>query len=379
MSYHFQTEEAILARLGRYVGIETPSGNRDQMEKLNALMTEDLAEAGASVERVERPSGAVLKASIGEGDKQILLLGHRDTVFKMGDLAQNPYREETRDRETVLRGPGVLDMKAGDVMIVEMMRHFKDRLPEGWKLTALLNCDEEVGSHESEDLIREEARKSVCALVTEPSIPGMCTVARKGIGAYRIEAEGISAHSGVNYEKGASAIEALCHVISEIYGLRDLSRSITINIGSIEAPGKNNIISAKAVCRGEVRCFDTAYMKETLKKMEAICENEPVPGTKVKFIYTGGRPPMMQSDASRRLFEAAQASAKHHGLELKGRIHGGGSDGSYVADEGIPVLDGMGAEGDGAHTGGEYARKETLMKRLMVCCDVIESVIQGEC
>ena len=103
MSYHFQTEEAVLARLGRYVGIETPSGNRDQMEKLNALMTADLAEAGASVERVERPSGAVLKASIGEGDKQILLLGHRDTVFKMGDLAQNPYREETRDRETVLR------------------------------------------------------------------------------------------------------------------------------------------------------------------------------------------------------------------------------------------------------------------------------------
>ncbi len=378
MSYRFQSEEAVLARLKRYVEIETPSRERAQMQKLNEIMAQDLEEAGAAVTRLAAPSGDILKAVIGEGDKQILLLGHRDTVFKMGDLAEHPFREETRDGETVLRGPGVLDMKAGDCMIVEMLRHFKDHLPEGWRLTALLNCDEEVGSGESEEWIREEARRSVCALVTEPSIPGMCTVVRKGITAYRIEAEGVSAHSGVNYEKGASAIEALASAITRIYALRDMERRITINIGSIEAPGKNNIIADHAACRGEVRCFDTNYMKETLTAMAKVCAENPVPGTTVRFFQTGGRPPMMQTEASRRLWEAAKASAERHGLELLGRIHGGGSDGSFVADEGVPVLDGMGAEGDGAHTFHEYVRKETLMRRLMVCCDVIEAVTGGE-
>jgi len=379
MSYYFETEEAFLARLKRYVEIETPSGDRVQMQKLNEVMAQDLEEAGAVVTRFERPSGDVLKAVVGSGEKQILLLGHRDTVFRMGDLAEHPFREEMRDGEAVLRGPGVLDMKAGDCMIVELLRHFKKALPEGWRLTALLNCDEEVGSRESEDLIREEARRSVCALVTEPSVPGMCTVARKGISAYRIEAEGISAHSGVNYEKGASAIEALAQAITRVYALRDLSRNITINIGSVEAPGKNNIIADHAQCRGEVRCFDTAYMKETLAAMEQACAENPVPGTTVRLHVTGGRPPMMQSEASKRLFAIAAESARRHGLELKGRIHGGGSDGSFVADEGIPVLDGMGGEGDGAHTFNEYVRKETLMRRLMVCCDVIEALTRGEC
>ncbi len=374
MEYRICSQEEMLRRLGDYVNIETPSRDYEQLQLLNNRMEQDLQAAGAETRRVPGERGDILIATLGKGPKRILLLGHRDTVFQRGDLEKNPYREEIREGIPVLRGPGVLDMKAGDLFALEIFRHFKDHLPEDWNLTGVFNCDEEIGSGESEQTIRAYARGSEFCLCLEPSVPGYCTVARKGLAGYEFTVEGKASHSGVSYEKGASAIEAASWLISQIYSLRDMERSLTINIGAIEAPGKANIICPKVWATGEARCYDPALLRETLEKIRQLCEENPVPGTRIHLKIRGVRPPMVQSEEARRLFDLAKKHAEAHGLSLEGRVHGGGSDGSFAADEGIPVLDGMGAEGENSHTFDEYVVKSTLMDRLKVLIDLIEEV-----
>ncbi|MBO6158470.1 MAG: M20/M25/M40 family metallo-hydrolase [Firmicutes bacterium] len=361
--------------LASYVNIETPSRAYEQLQMLNDLFEKDLREGGAQTGRIPKDYGDILIARMGNGPRQILLLGHKDTVFRMGTIGENPYREVVREGQARLRGPGVLDMKAGDVFALEIFRHFKDHLPDSWSIVGVFNSDEEIGSHQSEEVIRAFAKKSIFALCLEPSIPGYCTIGRKGLAGYEITVEGKAAHSGTAYLEGASAVEALSRIISRIYDLRDDEKKLSVNIGAIEAGGRANIVCPRAWATGEARCFDPALLKETLEKIQQFCDENPVPGTKASLKIRGIRPPMVQSEEGRALFELARERAAAHGLSLEGRIHGGGSDGSFVSDEGIPVLDGMGAEGEGAHTLDEFVVKNTLMDRLKVCIDVIESVI----
>ncbi|MBO4888895.1 MAG: M20/M25/M40 family metallo-hydrolase [Firmicutes bacterium] len=380
MKYRISSEEDFLKRLGEYVSLETPSADAKQIDRINRMMEEDFRNAvpggDLSISREGTTGGDILIARMPAEKKphQILLLGHRDTVFPMGTYEKNPYREEAE----VLRGPGVLDMKTGDLFAVEIFRHFSGRMPEDWGIVGVFNGDEETGSHLSEETIRQIAKESDFCLCLEPSIPGHCTIGRKGLAGYELTVTGIAAHSGTNYQAGASAIQALSRAISEIYALRDDEKSLSINIGAIRAEGKANIVCPWAWATGEARCFDPVLLQETLKKIESICEENPVLNTKIALKIRGIRPPMVQSEEGRRLFDLAKEKAAEHGLSLEGRIHGGGSDGSFVSDEGIPVLDGMGAEGENAHTFDEYVVKSSIMNRLKTCIDIIEAEVERE-
>ena len=378
MSYRICKEEKFLERLGAYVSIETPSRDKEQLEIINRRMEEDLVEAGALVSREKAEGGDILIARTCAERKphQLLLLGHRDTVFEKGTLGNNPFREEEYKGKTILRGPGVLDMKAGILFALEIFRHFTGYLPEDWGIVGVFNSDEEVGSGQSEEIIRRYARECDFCLCLEPMAPGCCTIGRKGLSGYELTAYGKASHSGTNYLAGASAIEALSRAISGIYDLRDDEKFLSVNIGAIEAQGRANIVCPKAWATGDVRCFDPQLLRETLSRIRAICEENPVPGTRIELKLRGIRPPMVQSEKSRHLFELAKEKAAQHGLSLEGRIHGGGSDGSFVSDEGIPVLDGMGAEGENAHTLNEYVVKSSLMDRLKMNIDTIEEAIR---
>ena len=384
MEYYIHDEKEVLEQIRRYVEIETPGRDLEQIGIINELMTRELTELGAKVTEVSFPSGNALIAEVGaaetvqhEVQHSVLLLGHRDTVFKKGDLQTNPFRIETDDSgRRVLRGPGVLDMKTGDVMIVEILRHFAKKPIPGWKLTALFTSDEEFGSPDSRNLITKMGKAADFCFVMEPCIEGMCTIIRKGIASYHLTAEGISAHSGVNYTKGASAIQALCWAVNSIYALRDDEKKISINVGSFLAEGKNNVICPKAEVRGEVRCFQNDLLEETIDKIRTICESDPVPGTRIIFEPLGKRPPMERTDEARALHELAKECAAAHGLQLKGRVHGGGSDGAFVQQAGTPVLDGMGAEGDGAHTENERVLADSIMNRIKTSIDVITKMAE---
>ena len=137
--------ETFLSRLEHYVNLDTPSGDKAALDSQGAQLREEFLAAGACVITHERPGGNLLECRIGTGPRQILLLGHMDTVFPKGTVDKHPY---TRQGD-ILGGPGVLDMKSGVLMILEIMRHFANDIPSDWSLVALLNCDEEIGSLQS--------------------------------------------------------------------------------------------------------------------------------------------------------------------------------------------------------------------------------------
>ncbi len=365
--------ESFVSRLEQCCNMDTPSGCKEKLDAQAALLQKELEGAGCQVTVHERSGGNLLEFRLGAGSKQILLLGHMDTVFPVGTAAQRPFRREGNQ----LFGPGVLDMKAGVLMIVEIMRHFAGKLPQDVCLCGLLNADEETGSLQSAGKIMELAKESMACLCLEPSVPGHCTVQRKGIIRFQIQANGVSAHSGVNYLSGRNAILGLCNVIGRLYTLRDDEAGISVNIGGISGgSGQSNIVADWAQCRGEVRYFEPAQTQLLCEKLYAMAQDTGVQGVTANLEVEAKRPPMQQTEASRRLYEMARQAAGKNGLELEPSVRGGGSDAAYAAAAGIPVLDGMGAEGDFLHTSKEYARADTLMQRLQTCIDLIHRWIE---
>ena len=364
--------ETFLARLQHYVNMDTPSGGKEALDLQGEQLREEFLAAGARVVTHERPGGNLLECRIGTGPKQILLLGHMDTVFPVGTVARHPYTREGN----ILRGPGVLDMKSGVLMILEIMRHFADKMPPEFTLVALLNCDEEIGSLQSSPRILELARQSEACLCMEPSKPGYCTVARKGLITFTITTAGVAAHSGVNYHLGHSAIQALCRIIGNLYTLRDDEKSISINVGGISGgTGKGNVVAAEAGLIAEVRFYEPERAKPLLEAIERFAADTGDPQVTSTLTVLAQRPPMQQTDRSRQLYEKARACALRNGLVMEPRTHGGGSDGSFAASAGIPVIDGMGAEGEFSHTLDEYVKADTILQRLQTCIDLIAGLM----
>ena len=364
--------DTFLSRLEHYVNLDTPSGGKDALDIQGAQLRDEFLAAGAQVITHARPGGNLLECSIGTGSQKILLLGHMDTVFPVGTVAKHPY---TRKGD-VLYGPGVLDMKSGVLMILEIMRHFADKLPPDWSIVALLNCDEEIGSLQSSPRILELAKESVACLCMEPSKPGYCTVARKGLITFTISTSGVAAHSGVNYHLGHSAIQALCRIIGNLYTLRDDEKSISINVGGISGgTGKGNVVAAEASLIAEVRFYEPQQAPILLEAIERFAADTGDPLVTSKLHIQAQRPPMQQTPISRELYEKARICAEKNGLIMEPRTHGGGSDGSFAASVGIPVIDGMGAEGEFSHTMEEYVKADTIIQRLQTCIDLIGTLM----
>ncbi len=366
---------AFLKRLEHYVNLNTPSGYAEGLNAMAAQLKADFEQAGCQVLLHRRDGGNLLQCHVGAGAKQILLLGHIDTVFERDTASKRPFRQEG----TKLYGPGVLDMKSGVLMILEIMRHFASCLPKEYRLCALINCDEEIGSKESRELIMELGKQSIACLCMEPSKPEYCTVARKGLITFRIHTHGMAAHSGVNYLLGHSAIQGLCNIIGKLYTLRDDEGGISVNIGGISGgTSKGNIVADSAGLIGEIRFYEPAQIDALLGILTQYAAETGVENVSSDLEILTLRPPMKQTDASRRLYELAHAAAVRHGLILQPRTHGGCSDGSFVASVGTPVIDGMGAEGEFSHTAEEYVRADTLINRLDMCIDLIETLTKEE-
>ncbi len=367
------TLDAFLNRLEYLVSQDTPSGYKKGLDIQSAQLKAEFEKIGCRVIVHERDGGNLLECHLGSGSKQILILGHMDTVFEVGTVALHPFQR----KGDFLYGPGVLDMKSGVLMILEIMRHFTGHLSGDYSLCALLNCDEEIGSKQSKERIMELGQQSIACLCMEPSKPGYCTVARKGLITFRIKVDGVAAHSGVNYHLGFSAIQGLCNVISQLYTIRDDEQGISVNIGGITGGAdKGNIVADKAACIGEVRFYEPSQMRQLLERLSTCTTDTKVENVKAELEIVAIRPPMKQTAASRKLYEMARKAAEQNGLVLEPRSHGGGSDGSFVSALGIPVVDGMGAEGEFSHTMEEYVRADTLLQRLKMCTDLIEMLVK---
>jgi glutamate carboxypeptidase len=357
--------------LRQLVQQESPSEDRQAVNAAMALAERWAHEQGARTKRHRQSQfGDVLELRFGptrSPHKPVLLLGHLDTVWPTGTLAKMPWREA----DGRYWGPGVLDMKAGVVMALaalSTLREMKSARPA----TLLLNSDEEVGSPISRAITERLALESSAVLVLEPAQGLAYKTARKGVGNYHVQVTGVGAHSGVDFERGHSAVLELAKLVQTISNFTNLSRKLTVNCGVIAGGTRSNVVASNAYAEVDVRiakASDAMYVEKLFRGLK-------VSDPKCKLTITGGinRPPMERKAGTIALFKKARGLAAELGFALEEAATGGGSDGNFTAALSIPTLDGMGAVGDGAHAAHESVVIEHLVPRTALLAAMIAGV-----
>ena len=256
---------------------------------------------------------------------------------------------------------------------IEALRTWHDdQLPR--PVTMLLVSDEEVGSESSRHITESLAKRSAAVLVLEPAYgrKGAVKTARKGVGEYFVKVKGKAAHSGLDFEKGESAIIELARQILQISKLTDLKRGITVNVGTIQGGTRSNVIPAEATAVLDARL---SRMKDAAGLDRKIHALKPF-NRKCRLEISGGinRPPLERTPLVAALYEKASEIAKQLGWKLDEAAVGGGSDGNFTAALGIPTLDGLGGVGEGAHATHESVLISELPRRAALVAQLIETV-----
>ena len=339
---------------------DNPEGGRKVGVLLNELFRiEGLA--GRTV-KSERFADHLVFESQGKG-APIALVGHLDTVFPPGKF--EGYRVDGALR----RGPGVLDMKGGLVVVAFALKAIAQAggLSAIAPLRLVVVSDEEVGSPEGQGVIRSAIQGAQACLVFESGRQQDAIITRrKGTGAITAKASGKAAHAGNAHHEGANAIWALARFIDRAQGLTDYERGVTVNVGKISGGQGKNTVPDQAEAVADIRFCTRADGEHLVREVERAAREAAgsVPGTQVAI--TGGiaREPLERSEASARLLERYGACAKQHGLGSgEAPLVGGGSDASTSSSMGIPSIDGLGPRGKGFHTVDEHIEVATLVPK----------------
>lgn len=359
-----QLEPRMLEQLATLVEIESPSDDPAAVNRAAAEVAGWAKELGGRV-KIHRHKvyGDSLEARFGSrrsGQRPVMLLGHLDTVWDKGTLARMPW-QVTND---VIAGPGVLDMKAGVVMMLTALLILTEADQLRRPVTMLLHGDEEIGSPASRGLTESLAKECAAVYVLEPAQgeAGAYKTARKGLGQYRLEVRGVAAHSGVDFSSGHSAVLELARQIETISHITDPTRGITVNPGVIGGGTRANVIASEAWVETDVRI---ARAKDMARVERAFRRLRPYDKA-CKLHVSGGlnRPPMERTKGTVAEFRRAENFASQLGISLTEASTGGGSDGNFTAALGIATLDGMGAVGAGAHALHEHCERRHLAPRV---------------
>ncbi|HQZ82224.1 MAG TPA: M20 family metallopeptidase [Pyrinomonadaceae bacterium] len=359
---HFHARrDAIVDEINEIVSIESPTNDAAASSRIADLLEKKFREAakGASIDRVRAAGvGEHLIVRLGSENAQqpTLILGHTDTVHPKGTADQNPIRIENGR----LYGPGVFDMKGNIPLVLEALRCLDGKNIER-PITVLLSCDEETGSTTGRELVEQEAAKSYRCFVLEPSAAGKVKTARKGTGVFRLEAKGVPAHAGLEPERGANAVAELARQVDPIHAIADREAGTTVNVTTFSGGTTTNVIPAFAECEIDVRFSKPAEGERVESELRYLAPSDP----RVKLELKGqiNRPPLEETEAVLALYEKARSVAENIGFELGHTQVGGASDGNFVAALGVPVLDGLGIAGDGAHTLEEYIEIDDIPRR----------------
>lgn len=371
LKYFTQRKQEILDSIFEVVELESPSydilGNRavvNWFEREARKISEDF-----EIKRIFAENYGehfTLRAFDTPDAKPILLLGHLDTVHPRGTKTQNP----TRITGGKFYGCGIFDMKANCVLMLEILRAFaKLNLKPTRPITILLSCDEEVGSFTGREIVEREAAKSAFCLVFEPSSNGKVKTGRKGTGMFQLKTHGIPAHAGLEPEKGASAILEISRQIEKLHLLNDLQKGTTVNVCTISGGTTTNVIPAGATCSIDVRFTSIAEatrIENEIRSLESF-DNR----VSIEILGEVNRPPLERTENVIKLYEKARKIATEFDYELGEAQVGGASDGNFVGALGIPVLDGLGISGNGAHTLEEFIFVDDIPKRATLLAKLI--------
>jgi glutamate carboxypeptidase len=332
--------------LRELVEIESPTGDTADIRERVAA---ELRAVGAAVER----DGDHLLAEIAGEGAPLLLLAHVDTVWPRGTLTLMPWRVE----DGRAYGPGVYDMKSGIVVMLEAIRRAGTR----HAIRVAITADEEMGTPTGRSVLARAAEGAAAAFVVEPpDADGHLKTARKGLGRFSVTVTGRSAHASVP-ASGVSAIEELAHQVLRLQAASDPSRGLTFSVGVVSGGRSENVVAAEAVAKVDVR---VARMEDREHAERVLASLEPVlDGTSITIGGGWTRPPLERSPGAAELFARAREHGRELGLELQETASGGGSDGNLVGALGVPVLDGLGAIGGGAHALDEHVVVDSLPVR----------------
>lgn len=354
-------EEAwLIDTIEALVRLESPTDDKAAVDRCGMELARRLSALGGRTDVLPQSrAGNHVRAAFGSGERQVLLLGHFDTVWPVGQLARMPlHRDDVR-----LQGPGVLDMKAGIALGMLAVRAVVATAPlDSARIVMLWTTDEETGSATSRSIIEAEARRSEAVLVLEPALPGgVLKTRRKGCGQYELVVRGEAAHAGVDPTKGVSAIRELARQILAIEKLQDLTHGVSVNVGIVSGGTRANVVAAEARAIVDVRAPAAADAARVDAAMRALVPQ--LPGARLEVHGGFERPPMERTAGVARLFAIAQRAAADVGQSIDEGSTGGGSDGNFCAALGVPTLDGLGAIGDGAHALHEHVLLSYLTPR----------------
>ncbi|MGZ5514247.1 MAG: M20 family metallopeptidase [Candidatus Aminicenantales bacterium] len=371
---YFRSRQGELVHLlKQIVALESPTDDKKAVDACVSFTVKELKKVGCKVTTYpQKDTGDLIVAEfapgqVKEADDEILVLTHLDTVWPVGKIAKMPFYVQGNR----LYGPGVLDMKAGLIMLLASLRALDGlNVKPQKKITVFVNSAEETGSAASTDLIRKLARRASLVLCLEPARPGgALKLERKGRLVVRMDVHGRSAHGGTP-EKGVSAVEELVAQIARFRRLR--TGETTVNVGLMGGGEKANVVAESAWAVLDIRFWKAADRDRVLKILR---ESAPaLRGARIRITVESTTPPMEKTKASGKVFAQAQEIAAGMGLTLKAGKTGGGSDASIAAGMGVPTLDGLGPDGDGLHAENEHLLVPSLIERTALLTELLKKL-----
>jgi glutamate carboxypeptidase len=362
-----------LTLLERLVTIESNSTDREGVDTLASYLAQEFRSRGAQVELLPGGDrGSLLKATC-TGDnrsKPVMVLGHLDTVWPRGTVRERPFRMS----DGKAWGPGVFDMKGGILLCLLVCQAIQAGLMRPANgVIFFFTSDEEIGTGAGLSHLKSIAGSCRAVLCVEPPLKGgKLKTFRKGVSTYRIAVNGIASHAGVDHAGGANAIAELSRLVLELQAMTDYERGITVSVGTIRGGTASNVVAPFAEVEVDVRACTRADSSWMDGRIRSLTPRD----RRCRLRIEGGmnRPPLERSPGVVGLYLKARDIAAEIGMDLGEGATGGGSDGSFTADMGIPTLDGLGVDGDGAHAEHEHIDVADIPRRATVLCRLIESI-----
>ena len=362
------------------VNIDSGTYTKAGIDRVSAYLQERFQTLGFSTrfDRQEQYGDHLIATHTGQSQHgpRIVLIGHIDTVLPDGEAERRPFTINQHNGMRIATGPGVLDMKSGVLIGMYALRLLIESQQAHYSnVTFICNSDEEIGSPSSRPLIQELAQQADAVLVLEPGRTAETIVSsRKGCGQYRVEVHGVSAHAGVEPDRGRNAILELSYQVQMMQALNGTIPGATLSVGIIHGGDRTNVVPDYAYFDMDVRAADQASHKALEAAMRQVTYQNKLQGTRITLSGSMLCQPFERNKRNAHLVELAKAAGHELGLKIQDATSGGASDANNTSAIGIPTLDGLGAGGGLAHNPGEYIELDYLPTRIALVAGLMRKI-----
>ncbi len=372
--------EQYLEDLKTTVNIDSGTYTKAGIDRVAEYLEERFQSSGFStrIEREKEYGNHLVATHMGSAPDgpRILLVGHIDTVFSEGEAERRPFTISAKNGGRIATGPGVLDMKSGVLIGLYGLRILIDAQEAHYRsVTFVCNSDEEIGSPSSKPLIEELAKQSDAAIVLEPG-RAIATVvsSRRTSGQYRVEVRGVSAHAGVEPQRGRNAILELSYQVQKMQALNGTVPGTTLSVGVIRGGERTNVVPDYAYFDMDVRASDQAGIQAIEAAMRTVVSQNVLQGTQISLSGYMLAQPFERNERNARLIQLAKEAGSELGLKIEDVGSGGASDANNTAAVGVPTIDGLGAGGGLAHNPGEYIELDYLPTRIALLAGLVQKI-----